>query len=82
MEKRDDCDVFISYRREDSKPYAGRIFDRLKGRFGAEHVFMDITAIRAGSDFIDAIEKALASSPGRSNPRVAALAKVNRTKDR
>jgi len=52
-------DVFISYRHEDSKSYAGRIFDRLKGRFGSEHVFMDITAIRAGSDFVDAIDNAL-----------------------
>jgi len=55
-------DVFISYRHEDSKSYAGRIFDRLKRSFGADHVFMDITAIHAGSDFVVAIDKALGRS--------------------
>jgi hypothetical protein len=51
--------VFISYRREDSPGHAGRIFDRLRARFGPGVVFMDVTAIDAGADFVDAIERAV-----------------------
>lgn len=50
--------VFISYRREDSPGHAGRVFDRVRARFGAD-VFMDVTAIDAGADFVDAIEQAV-----------------------
>jgi hypothetical protein len=49
--------VFISYRREDSAPYAGRICDRLEAAFGRQHVFMDVQDIHPGADFADAIEK-------------------------
>jgi len=51
--------VFISYRREDSPGHAGRIFDRVRARFGAGVVFMDVTAIDAGVDFVDAIDRAV-----------------------
>ena len=51
--------VFISYRREDSPGHAGRVFDRVRARFGADIVFMDVTAIDAGADFVDAIEQAV-----------------------
>ena len=51
--------VFISYRREDSPGHAGRIFDRVRARFGADVVFMDVTAIDAGVDFVDAIDRAV-----------------------
>jgi hypothetical protein len=43
--------IFISYRREDSAPYAGRLYDRLCARFGAERVFMDVDDIPPGADF-------------------------------
>ncbi len=43
--------IFISYRREDSAPYAGRLCDRLAARFGAEQVFMDVDDIPPGADF-------------------------------
>jgi hypothetical protein len=43
--------IFISYRREDSAPYAGRLYDRLCGRFGADQVFMDVDDIPPGADF-------------------------------
>jgi hypothetical protein len=43
--------IFISYRREDSAPYAGRLCDRLSGRFGADQVFMDVDDIPPGADF-------------------------------
>jgi hypothetical protein len=52
--------VFISYRREDSPGHAGRVFDRVRARFGTD-VFMDVTAIDAGADFVDAIEQAVGS---------------------
>lgn len=52
--------LFISYRREDSAPYAGRLADRLGSLFGADSVFMDVVDIRPGQDFSDAIEKTIA----------------------
>jgi hypothetical protein len=51
--------VFISYRREESGPIAGRLADRLTGRFGAEQVFMDVQAIEPGTDFAHAIFRAV-----------------------
>jgi beta-lactam-binding protein with PASTA domain len=53
--------VFVSYRREDSAGHAGRLFDRLRGALGAHRVFMDITGIEAGVDFVETLEKAVAS---------------------
>jgi TIR domain-containing protein len=50
-------DIFISYRREDTSGYAGRLYDQLSAYFGREHVFMDVAAIEPGSDFVEAIEK-------------------------
>lgn len=43
--------IFICYRREDSAPYAGRLYDRLSARFGADQVFMDVDDIPPGADF-------------------------------
>ena len=34
--------LFISYRRIDAGPWAGRLFDRLSNSFGKSQVFMDI----------------------------------------
>jgi TIR domain len=42
--------VFICYRREDTAPYAGRIYDAMVSRFGEENVFMDVD-IAPGADF-------------------------------
>jgi TIR domain len=53
--------VFISYRREDSAGHTGRLFDRLRARLGHDRVFMDITGIEAGYDFVDTIERAIGS---------------------
>jgi hypothetical protein len=53
--------VFISYRRQDSAGHAGRLFDRLQGRLGRERVFMDVTGIDAGVDFVHTIEQAVGS---------------------
>ncbi|MEO8324953.1 MAG: SUMF1/EgtB/PvdO family nonheme iron enzyme [Nitrospirota bacterium] len=53
--------IFISYRREDSIAYAGRLFDRLADRFGEEQIFMDIDTMRVGLDFVEQIENAVQS---------------------
>ncbi|HEX4320224.1 MAG TPA: toll/interleukin-1 receptor domain-containing protein [Acidobacteriaceae bacterium] len=48
--------VFISYRREDSSGYAGRLFDILSGRYGKENVYMDLDTIQGGDNFATVIE--------------------------
>ncbi len=53
--------IFISYRREDSIAYAGRLSDRLADRFGEEQIFMDIDTMKVGLDFVEQIEKAVQS---------------------
>ena len=53
--------VFISYRRDDSAPYAGRLFDRLADAIGIENIFMDVDSISFGLDFAEAIRTAVAS---------------------
>ena len=53
--------IFISYRREESEGYAGRLFDGLKEHFGQEHVFMDVIGIESGADFVEALNNALGS---------------------
>jgi hypothetical protein len=53
--------IFISYRREDSPGYAGRLRDRLNERFGSNTVFRDIDSIAPGIDFVDQIGKAVGS---------------------
>ena len=52
----------MSYRREDSAGWAGRLVDDLAGRFGAANVFQDIHSIRPGMDFLDAINDMLQNS--------------------
>lgn len=51
--------IFISYRRDDSAGYAGRLFDYLSARFGARNVFMDIDTIEPGEDFRTAVRNAV-----------------------
>jgi hypothetical protein len=52
--------IFISYRREDSAGYAGRLADALESRFGAGRVFRDVDDINPGEDFVQRLETALA----------------------
>jgi hypothetical protein len=54
--------IFISYRRDDSAGYAGRITDSFEEYFGKDNVFGDIDSIEPGLDFSEAIERALESS--------------------
>ncbi len=53
--------IFISYRREDTAGYAGRLYDRLAAYFGPDRVFMDVEGIEPGVDFVDALERAVGS---------------------
>jgi hypothetical protein len=53
--------IFISYRREDSSGWTGRIYDRLADYFGEANVFMDVTGIEPGLDFVEAINEAVGS---------------------
>ena len=50
-------DIFISYRRDDTSGYAGRLYDQISAHFGADHVFMDVADIGPGSDFVEVIEQ-------------------------
>jgi hypothetical protein len=43
--------VFISYRRDDSSGYAGRLHDQLARGLGQDLLFMDVTAIPLGANF-------------------------------
>ena len=54
--------IFISYRRADSAPYAGRICDHLRRTFPSVSVFMDVEAINPGADFVKAVDANLAGS--------------------
>ncbi len=51
--------IMISYRRADSGPITGRIYDRLQAHFGADHVFIDIDSIPMGIDFRHHIQKTI-----------------------
>jgi len=51
--------IFLSYRREDSAGFAGRLADALEAEFGTESVFRDVDDIRPGEDFIQCIESHL-----------------------
>jgi hypothetical protein len=51
--------VFISYRRDDSAGYAGRLHESLERRLGSDHVFRDVDTLEPGQDFVDAINQRL-----------------------
>jgi len=53
--------IFISYRRDDTEGYAGRLFQDLRERFGKDSVFMDVAGIEPGRDFRRVIEQQVAS---------------------
>jgi hypothetical protein len=53
--------IYISYRREDSAGWTGRLAEHLKEQFGAQSIFMDVDAIEPGVDFREALQKAVSS---------------------
>src|SRR5215831_6117597 len=54
--------IAISYRREDSLPVAGRLYDRLQAKFGKNNVFMDFDSIPPGADFREQIKQMIERS--------------------
>ena len=48
--------IFISYRREDSAGYAGRVRDRLVDKLG-KSIFMDVDNIPLGTNFVKALQE-------------------------
>lgn len=53
--------IFLSYRREDSAGWTGRLSEHLKERFGPDFIFMDIDTIEPGADFTEALQKAVSA---------------------
>src|SRR6266516_14124 len=53
--------IFLSYRRQEGSDFAGRLADRLAGRFGEGQVFFDVDAIEPGVDFAEEISRAVAA---------------------
>jgi hypothetical protein len=51
--------IAISYRRQDSSPVAGRLYDRLQAEFGKGTIFMDFDSIPYGVDFREHIKTTL-----------------------
>jgi hypothetical protein len=54
--------IFISYRRNDSEPYARHLFESLALRFGEESVFLDQSTIEPGAEFPRLIRDTIAGS--------------------
>lgn len=54
--------IAISYRREDSLPITGRLYDRLQAKFGQQNVFMDFDSIPPGVDFREQIKQTIERS--------------------
>lgn len=54
--------IFISYRHDDSQSQAGRLYGDLQEHFGEHAVYRDIDSMKPGFDFVDRIERELASA--------------------
>jgi hypothetical protein len=52
--------IVISYRRDDTEGSAGRLYDRLIGRYGEDFVFMDFNSIAPGDDWLRTIDTTVA----------------------
>ena len=57
-----DGKIFISYRRSDSAAAAGRLYDYLETKLGADALFKDVDTIPYGKDFIEEIRSAIDAS--------------------
>jgi hypothetical protein len=49
--------IFISYRRDDSAGWSGRLSDRLKAHFPSNQIFMDVDTLDPGVDIVEAVEE-------------------------
>ena len=54
--------IAINYRGDNTRPWTGRLFDRLSTEFGRNHVFMDIDHLEPGADFVEEINRAVVQS--------------------
>src|SRR3954468_15133945 len=54
--------IAISYRRDDSLPITGRLYDHLETKFGKRNVFMDFDSIQPGLDFRQQIKETIERS--------------------
>jgi hypothetical protein len=54
-----DLVIFISYRRDDTRSYAGRVSDHLRKYFGKDRVFFDVDTLAPGQDWVASIEGAV-----------------------
>jgi hypothetical protein len=52
--------IFISYRRDDSATFAGRLYDRLLVRLPRSHIFLDVD-LDPGIDFVEEIQRSVGS---------------------
>ena len=53
--------IFVSYRRDDTQGWAGRLARALQESFPKTQVFYDIATLKSGEDFPAAIDRALSS---------------------
>ena len=54
--------IFISYRRQDTKQIAFRIFEKIEERLGAGAAFIDMDRIPFGVDFYTYLDEAVANA--------------------
>lgn len=54
--------IFISYRRDDSAGYSGRLADRLAQTFGDQQIFRDFEDINPGQNFAESIQAGLSGA--------------------
>ena len=47
--------IFISYRRQESTKDARSLYERLRGEFGREGVFIDLEGLDYGVDFVESL---------------------------
>jgi hypothetical protein len=53
--------IFISYRRDDSSGWAGRLYDSLNRHFVSNQIFIDVDNLEPGTDFVEAIKSSVGS---------------------
>lgn len=53
--------IFISYRRDDSAPWTGRVYERLAREFDRDRIFMDVDNITPGLDFVEELGRQVGS---------------------
>lgn len=53
--------IFLSYRRDDSRGYTNAIYTLLELHYPKESIFMDVDTLVPGTDFVNALEKAVES---------------------